>query len=325
MKPVRQIACSVLALASGLVTAAGGATAQAYPTKPIRIVVTLSPGSAADSVARIVSDGLGKQLGQTVTIENRAGAGGTLGANLVAKADPDGHTLLVNTNLHTLAPALIAQMPYDVANDFAGVAGLGVSPHLMIISSSQGIKTIKDLVAAAKTRPGGLTYAAVAGSGTHLNGAHFISEMKLEGRMVAFKGAPESITEVMTGRVDIYFSPILPAMPLLQEGKLVGLAVTSKSRSAALPGVPTSFESGYPNSEFGLSFYLFAPAKTPRTVVDRLHAEVTKLLSAPAMKERMTKIGIDPQPFTPAGLDAHVKQQIKIEGAQAAAAGLKKQ
>lgn len=324
MKLARYIAGGVLALAAGLVGVSGQAAAQAYPTKPIKIVVTLSPGSAADTMARIVADGLGKQLGQTVTIENRAGGGGTIGAGAVAKSDPDGYTLLVNTNLHTLAPALLAQLPYDVEKDFAGVASLGVSPHVMIIAASQGIKSIKELVAAANTRSGGITYAAVAGSGTHLNGAHFITAMKIPGRMVPFKGAPESITEVLTGRVDIYFSPILPALSHIREGKLLGIGISSKSRTAVLPNVPTTFESGYPDSEFGLNFYMYAPAKTPRAVIDKLHAEVTKALGAPGMKERLTQLGIDGLPMTPAGLDAHTMRQIKIEGAQAAAAGLQK-
>ena len=303
---------------------AGEASAQVFPSKSIRLVVTLSPGSAADTLARVVADGLTQQLGQTVVLENRTGGGGTIGANVVAKAEPDGYTLLVNTNLHTLAPSLIAQMPYDVMTDFAGVAVLGVSPHVLIIAPSQGIKTIKELVAAAKTRPGGLTYAAVVASGTHLNGAHFVKTMGIEGRMVPFKGAPESITEVLTGRVDIYFSPILPALSHLAEGKLLGLGVSSKTRSAALPNVPTTFDSGYPDSEFGLPFYLYAPGKTPRTIVDKLHAETAKLLSTPAMTKKLTELGIDAMPMSPVELDAYTKRQVKVEGDQAAAAGLAK-
>lgn len=315
--------CSAACLLA--ITAAVPALAQAYPTKPIKLIVTLSPGSAADTLARVAGEGIGQQLGQTVTIENRAGGGGTIGANAVAKADPDGYTLLVNTNLHTLAPALIAQMPYNVETDFAGVAVLGVSPHVMIIAPSQNIKSIKELVAASKTRPGGITYAAVAASGTHLNGAHFLKTMNVEGRMVPFKGAPESITEVMTGRVDIYFSPILPALSHLNAGKLLGIGVSSKTRSAVLPTVPTTFESGYPDSEFGLPFYLYAPAKTPRPIIDKLNAEVVKVLGTPAMQKKLTDLGIDSMTMTPAELDAHTKRQVKIEGEQAAAAGLTKQ
>lgn len=315
----------LVAAASVGAMVAGEASAQTFPSKSIRLVVTLSPGSAADTLARVVADGLTQQLGQTVVLENRAGGGGTIGANVVAKAEPDGYTLLVNTNLHTLAPSLIAQMPYDVMTDFAGVAVLGVSPHVLIIAPSQGIKSIKELVAAAKTRAGGLTYAAVVASGTHLNGAHFVKTMGIEGRMVPFKGAPEAITEVLTGRVDIYFSPILPALPHLADGKLLGLGVSSKTRSAALPNVPTTFDSGYPDSEFGLPFYLYAPAKTPRAIVDKLHAETVKLLGTPVMAKKLTELGIDAMQMSPAELDAHTKQQVKVEGEMAAAAGLGKQ
>ncbi len=319
---------SALAASAGVVAAmaatAGHAVAQQFPSKPIKIVITLSAGSAADSVARVVGDGFSQQLGQPVIFENRPGGSGTIGANAVAKADPDGYTLLVNTNLHTLAPALLANMPYNIETDFAGITPLGTSPHVLIISSGQNLNSIKDLVAAAKKRPGGITYAAVAGSGTHLNGAHFIKEMKIEGRMVPFKGAPESITEVMTGRVDIYFSPILPALPHINSGKLLGLAVSAKVKSSALPKVPTSFEAGYPNSEFGLNFYLFAPGKTPRPIIDKLHDAAVKTLKNPATASRLEKLGIAPMIMKPAEMDAFTKKQIVIEEQQARAAGLPK-
>lgn len=315
----------VASVATAGYAACNAAWAQDYPTKPIKMIITLSPGSAADSMGRIVGEGLSKQLGQPVIFENRAGGNGTIGANAVAKADPDGYTLLVNTNLHTLAPALIAQMPYNVETDFAGITALGVSPHVQIIATSQNIKSIKELVEAAKTRSGGITYAAVAGSGTHLNGAHFIKTMKIEGRMVPFKGAPESITEVMTGRVDMYFSPILPALPHIKSGALRGLAVSAKSRSAALPDVPTTFESGYPDSEFGLNFYFFAPAKTPRPIIDKLFAASSAALNNPETKTRLIGLGIDLMIMKPTEFDAYIKSRVPIEAEQAKAAGLGKQ
>jgi tripartite-type tricarboxylate transporter receptor subunit TctC len=318
-------AAAILGAGLLVMAMAGRAEAQAYPTKPIRLVITLSPGSAADTLGRVVGEGLSQQLGQPVIYENRAGGNGTIGANAVAKAEPDGYTLLVNTNLHTIAPALIANMPYNVETDFAGITPLGVSPHVLIISSGQNIKSIKELVAAAKSRPGGITYAAVAGSGTHLNGAHFLKTMQIDGRMVPFKGAPESITEVMTGRVDIYFSPILPALPHIQSGKLLGLAVSSKTRSSALPDVATTFDGGYPDSEFGLPFYLYAPAKTPRPIIDKLHAETVKVLNKPETKARFKQLGVDGMIMKPEELDAYTRQQVKVEGDQARAAGLTKQ
>lgn len=317
---LRALACLVL-----IGAAVGEVAAQAYPTKPVRLVITLSPGSAADTIARVVGEGLSQQLGQPFVYENRVGGGGTIGANAVAKADPDGYTLLVVTNTHTMAPSLFNSIPYDTVADFAGITPLGISPHVLIIAPSQGIKSIKELVEAAKKRPGGITYAAVVASGTHLNGAHFIKKMGIEGRMVPFKGAPESITEVMTGRVDIYFSPILPALPHLNDNKLLGLGVTSKVKSAALPNVPTTFESGYPDSEFGLPFYFFAPGKTPRPIVEKLHETAVKVLQTPATANRLKELGVDPHIMKPEQMDAFIRQAIKIEGEQVAAAGLAKQ
>ena len=301
------------------------AVAQAYPSKPVKFVISLSPGSAADTIARIVGEGVSQALGQPVIYENRTGGGGTIAGNAVAKADPDGYTLLVVTNTHTMAPALFNQIPYDTLSDFAGITPLGISPHVMIIAPSQGIKTIKEVVTASKTRPGGITYAAVVASGTHLNGAHFVKTMGIEGRMVPFKGAPESITEVMTGRVDIYFSPILPALPFINDKKLIGLGVTSKAPSAALPNVPTTISQGYPDSEFGLPFYFFAPAKTPRPIIEKLHETAVKVLKTPATATRLKELGVDPMIMKPEEMDAYIKGRVTAEAEQVKAAGLAKQ
>lgn len=307
-----------------LIAGLGTVEAQTFPTKPIRMVITLSPGSAADSIGRIVGEGLSQRFGQPVIYENRTGGGGTIGGNAVAKADPDGYTLLINTNLHTLAPALFNSIPYDTINDFAGITPVGISPHVMIIAPSQNIKTIRELVAASKTRPGGITYAAVVASGTHLNGAHFLKTMQIEGRMVPFKGAPESITEVMTGRVDIYFSPILPALPHIRDNKLLALGATSKTRSAALPDTPTTFDGGYPDSEFGLPFYMLAPGKTPRPVINILHEATVAVLTTPAVANRLKELGVDPMIMKPEAFDAYLKKQVASEAEQAKAAGLAK-
>ena len=328
-KPVNGIAAAVglLALSALPLTVPDDAAAQEWPSKQIKLIVTLSPGSASDSVARVVSDQIGQQLGQQIIVENRAGGGGTIGANAVAKAEPDGYTLLLNTNLHTLAPAIIANVPYDTERDFAGITLLGISPHVLIISAEQNIKTLQEFVAAVKTRPNGMTYASVVGSGTHLNGAHFVQQMKLDARMVPFKGAPEAITEVMTNRVDIYFSPILPTLSLMKDGKIHGLGITSEKRSGVLPDMPTTREAGYPDSTFGLMFGLFAPAKTPRPVIDKLHAETAKALANPAIAAKLKGMGVDvgADIMTPVQFDAYIKAQIKTEGEQARAAGLGKQ
>ena len=317
---------AVLSLAAMQIAGSGALHAQGYPTKPVKIVITLSAGSASDAVARVVGDALSKQMGQPFIFENRPGGGGTIGAGAVAKADPDGYTLLMNTNLHTLAPAIMANVPYDVDKDFAGITLVGISPHVLIISASQNIKTLKEFVENVKKRPDGMTYGSVVGSGTHLNGAHFVQQMKLDARMVAFKGAPEAITEVMTGRVDIYFSPILPALSLIRDNKLVALGVTAEKRSALLPDAPTTKEAGYPDSIFGLMFGLFAPGQTPRPIVDKLNAEIAKALADAGVSAKLKSMGVelDAKTKSPAEFDAYIKAQVKTEAVQAAAAGLGK-
>ncbi len=319
-------ALALLGLCSVAAVSAGQAVAQAFPSKPLKVVITLSPGSASDAVARVVGDQISQQVGQPIVFENRPGGGGTIGANAVAKADPDGYTILINTNLHTLAPSIMANVPYDTEKDFAGITLLGISPHVLIVSASQNLKTLKEFVEAVKKRPGGMTYASVVGSGTHLNGAHFVQQMKLDARMVPFKGAPESITEVMTGRVDIYFSPVLPALSLLRDGKLVGLGVTSLKRAAVLPDMPTTREAGYPDSTFGLMFGMFVPAKTPSAVIAKLHAETANALRHPgvAAKLKTMAVEVDAEIKSPAQFDAYIKAQIKSEAEQARAAGLQK-
>ena len=318
-------AAALLGIALLPLATADSAAAQAWPTKSVKLIVTLSPGSAADTVARVVGDQVGQQLGQSFVIENRPGGGGTIGANAVAKADPDGYTLLVNTNLHTIAPAVMAHVPYDVEKDFAGITPIGYSPHVMIVPPSLNTRTLMEFVALGKARPGGINYASVAGSATHLNGAHFLQTMKVEGRMVPFKGAPEAITEVLTGRVDVYFSPILAALPHIKDGKLVGLGITATKRSQVFPDMPTTIEAGYPNSEFGLLFCLFAPAKTPRDIVDKLYAETAKALRNPAVDTRLKALGIEQNIMQPAAFDTYIRAQLKIDADLVQKAGLGKQ
>ena len=315
------------AIAAGalLATAATGADAQSWPTKPIRVVAALSAGSAVDIIGRLVFDQVSQQIGQSIIIENRPGAGGTIAGGAVAKADPDGYTVLAHSNGHVTAPAFFARIPYDVNKDFAGVAQLGLLPHVVVIAPSQNIKSLQELVAAAKTRPGGITYAAVVGTAPHLNAVHFKETMKIEGRAVPFKGAPEALTEVITGRVDIYFSPISPALPLIADNKAVPLAVSSKKRSVALPNVPTTEEAGYPGPEFGLWVGAWLPVKTPREIVTRLNGEIIKALAAPKVAARLKDLGVEPGTMTPERFDAYCIEEAKISLAIAKAAGIQPQ
>jgi tripartite-type tricarboxylate transporter receptor subunit TctC len=321
----RLAAVSGLAFVAGLAASLGPLSAQTYPAKPIRVVISLSAGSATDLIPRIVLEHAAQTLGQSFIYENRVGAGGSIAANTVAKADPDGYTLLSHSNAHVISPSVMAKLPYDVINDFSGVTSLGIVPNVLVISAEQKINTFADFVKAGRSRAGGITFAAIVGSATHLNGEHFKKEMKVEGRMVPFKGAPEALTEVMAGRVDIYFSPILPALALIRDGKLKALAVSATRRVSALPDVPTGIEQGYQGSAFGLWIGLWAPAKTPRDVIGKLYAAIEKALGKPEVRERLAKMGVEPNPLTPEAFDKFTRSEVALNADLARLAGLKKQ
>jgi tripartite-type tricarboxylate transporter receptor subunit TctC len=210
-----------------------------------------------------------------------------------------------------ISPSVMSKLPYDVTKDFAGITILGVVPNVLVIAPSQKINTVKEFVSAMKKRSGGMIYAAIVGTITHLNGEHFKKTMGIEGRMVPFKGAPAALTEVMAARVDVYFSPVLPALALLNDKKLVPLAVMGPKRVPLLPDVPTGLEAGYPESLFGLWLGMYAPAKTPRPIIDKLYAETAKALERKEVKEKLTKMGVDQNPMPPDKFDAYVKAQVK--------------
>lgn len=321
LRPISWLACSLILVC----LAPFVATAQSYPTKPIRVIITLSPGSANDIIPRFVLDQVAQSLGQPFVFENRPGASGTIAANAVAKANPDGYTLLALSTTHAMAPGVIKKMPYDTVGDFAGITTLASLPHLLVTGAEQKARSIQDLVTLAKSRPGGLTYGAILGAGPHLNAVHFLQKMGIEGRLVPFKGAPEALMEVMAGRVDIYFSPITPALPFLQSGRMQAIAVTSKHRSSALSDVPTTFEQGYPDSEFGLWVGIAAPAKTPREIIGKLHTETAKALGAPSVQARLRQMGAQPMILEPAAFDALIRRELAIYSDLAQKAGLGQQ
>ena len=297
--------------------------AQNWPSRPIRVIIPFGAGSATDLLPRIVFDQLAPQLGQPIVVENRTGAGGTLGVAAVAKADPDGYTLLAHSNAHTVAPAIYANLSYDAASDFAGVIPFGSLPNILVISPSKGIKTIQELVAAAKAKPGSFNYASVGvGSGTHLS----VEKLKLSAGFdavhVPFRGGPEALTEVIAGRIEFYFCPINTALPFIREGKLVALVTSSIKRAAELPDVPTTLEAGYQGADVPIWIGLLAPAKTERAIVDRLNAEIIKAIRVPATRERIAKTGIDPLIMTPAEFDARIRAEIAANALVAKAAGI---
>jgi len=299
------------------------AFAQSWPTKPLRVVVPVTAGSAIDIIARTVSDQLATRLGQPVVVENRTGAGGSIGAASVAKADPDGYTILVHSSAHVIAPSTFPNLPYDPARDFSGVMPLANVPLVLIVAPEK-YKTIGDLVAYAKAKPGGINYATVgAGAAAHLTAERFRLSAGFTAQQIPFRGAPEAITEVMAGRVDFFFSPTLPTLPLLRDGKIAALAVSSSRRASALPDVPTTVEAGYADSDYNFWIGMFVPAKTPRDVVDRLYRETAQVLQSAGVQQKLKALGAEPMAMTPEKFDAFLRDEIAMNANLVKAAGIK--
>jgi tripartite-type tricarboxylate transporter receptor subunit TctC len=299
------------AAVAALAPAASLAQDHTWPSGPIHVIVPFTAGSTTDIIARAVSDKLATQLAQPVVVENRAGAGGTIGAAVVAKSEPNGYTILIHSSSHTANPATFTKLPFDTERDFTGVTPIAAVPQVLVIAPSKGIKSVAALVARAKAKPGTMTYASAgAGSATHLNAEKFRIQAGFEGVHVPFKGSPEAITEVMMGRVDFYFSPVAPVLGYIKEGKLLALAVGSPRRSSVLPDVPTTVEAGVAGSEFDFWVGLLVPAKTPRAIVNRLHQEMQKILSSPQVKERFAGVGAEAMLMTPEQFNARIRDEI---------------
>jgi len=302
------------------------AAAQAWPGKPIRVVVPFAPGSTTDIIARAISDKLAASLGQQVIVENKAGASGTIGQAEVARAAPDGYTVLVHSSSHTVSPSTFARLPFDTLADFAGVTPISSTPNVLVISPAKNLKTLQELLTAARAKPGSFNFASAGqGSATHLNAEKFKMAAQLQATNIPFKGSAEAVTEVIAGRVDYYFSPIAPVIGQIRSGQLLPLAVGSPRRASALPQVPTTAEAGVPGSEFNFWIGMFVPAKTPRDIVQRLNAEVVKALATPEVKERFEKLGADAWTLAPEAFDAYVRDEVRSNAALVKAAGLEVQ
>jgi tripartite-type tricarboxylate transporter receptor subunit TctC len=306
------------------VSASLPAIAQTWPTRPIRAIVPFSAGSTTDIIPRIVFDQLAGELGQPIVVENRGGAGGTIGAAAVAKAEPDGYTILAHSSAHVVSPSIIPNMPYDTAHDFAAVIPLGISPNVLVISPSRGIKTAQEFVTALKAKPGSVNFSSAGvGTGTHMSAERFRLSAGFEATHVPFRGGPEALTEVMGGRVDFYFGPVGTVLSSVREGTVLALAVNGPKRSSALPNVPTLQEAGFKDADYPIWYGVFVPAKTPRDIIDKLHAATVKALQAPKVQEKLATIGVDPMPMSPAEYDALVKKEIELNAALVNAAGIK--
>ena len=297
-------------IAAAMLLGSSLALAQGYPNKPIRIVVPFTPGSATDIMARIVGEKLGAAWGQTVIVENKPGAGGTVGSAFVAKSEPDGYTLLVVSTGHVVNPVLYPGLSYDTVGDFAGITPLASLPNVLVVGAGSPIKNVSELIAAAKANPGKLNYASAGtGSATHVNAEKFRAITGIQATHIPFKGTPETITETVAGRVDFMFTPVLSSIPMIRDNRMRALAVSTAQRSSALPEVPTVAEAAVPGFVFDFWIGLLAPAKTPRDVVNKLNQEVSKALAQPDVKERMAKLGGEPLPMTPERFDAFIREE----------------
>ena len=314
------LAVSAFALPS-LVFDAG---AQAWPTKPLRAIVPVGAGSSTDIVHRLVLEQLSAQLGQPIVIDNRAGAGGTIGSAVVAKSEPDGYTILAHGAAHTIAPALYKSLTYHPARDFIAVAPVGISPSVLVVLPAKDINSAAELAAAAKARPGTLNFSSVGvGSATHLSAERFVSSAGIQAVHVPFKGGAEATLEVIAGRVDFFFGPVALVLPHIRDGKLRALAVNGSSRSTALPDVPTLREAGFKEAEYPIWFALFAPAKTPSDIVNRLNRETPSALQASKVREKLAALGVDPMVMSSGEFAAHVDKEIVLNAKLVQQAGLK--
>jgi tripartite-type tricarboxylate transporter receptor subunit TctC len=313
------LASTTFALALG-VSSAG---ADNWPVRPLHVIVPLGAGTTTDIVPRIVFEQVSAQLGQPVIVENRPGAGTTTGTGAVAKADADGYTLLVNSSAHTIAPSLYPALGYDASRDFAAVAPLGLVPSVLLATTTKGFKRVSDLVGAAKAKPGSLNFASAGiGTATHLSAVRFNNSAGIEAVHVPFKAAPEILGEMMAGRIDYFLAPIAVALPFIRDGKLLALAVNTPARLPAIPDVPTLSESGFANADYSFWLAIFAPAKTPRAIVDRLAVETRKAMDEPKVRDKLAALGIEPMQLTPDALDALVARQIVTDAELVRAAGI---
>ena len=269
-------------------------TANAWPTHPINLIVPFTAGSATDVLARVFAEKLGAKLGQPVIVDNRVGAGGTIGTSIVAKSPADGYTLLVVSAGHVVNPVLYTKLNYQL-KDLTAVSPLGTQPNVLVVSPKSGIKSIKELVARASSVPDGLTFgSAGVGSATHTNAEKFVHGLKLKATHVPYKGTPQMLMDVTGGNVDFAFGPVVSALSLIKDGKITALAVSSEKRISALPNVPTAAEAGYPQGQFNFWIGMLAPAQTPKAITDRLNKEIMSIMDQPDVVARFDNLGALP-------------------------------
>jgi len=320
---MKRCSFALLAVLAALSLHAG---AQSYPTKPVHVIISFTPGSSTDIVGRIVIQKLTEMWGQPVVPENRAGAGGSIGSAAVAKAAPDGYTLLINSNAHSVNPAIYAKLPYDTLKDFTEITPLAIQPNVFVVTTESPYKTLAEFINAAKAKPGTLNIGhAGIGSGTHLTTEKFIAATSIKVTEVPFKGTPEVMAAMLSGDVQAYWAPISAGMSLIKGGKLRPLAVSTAKRNPQLPDVPTPAEAGAKGAESPLWFGLWGPAGMSAELVTKINTDVRKALADPAVKDRLIAGGNDTMDMSPQEFAKLVRSEMDDYARVLKAAGIKPQ
>ncbi|MGH8621558.1 MAG: Bug family tripartite tricarboxylate transporter substrate binding protein [Burkholderiales bacterium] len=315
---------AIIAALGWVVSPDAAQSQQAFPTKPVRMVVAFTAGSETDFFARIVGQKLSEGWGQQVVVDNRPGAAGTLASGIVAAAPTDGYTLIMHSMAHAVAPAVYAKLPYDTLRDFAGISEVAGVPNVLVIAPAHGVRSVKELIALARQKPAEITFgSAGVGSGMHINGEQFKLAAGINVTHVPYKGGPEALTDAVAGRTYFVFSPMGIGLPLIKDRRLVALAVSTASRSPALPDVPTVAEAALPGFAFDTWYGVLAPAKTPRPIVNQVSREISRILALADVKERFAVRGAVPKSSTPEQFERFVRSEVEKLGKIVRAAGVK--
>ena len=313
----------VLLFSIGLGLTPLNGSSQTFPSKPIKLISGATAGSASDIIARSIAEKLQNEFGVPVLVENKPGAAGTVAIQTIFNSPADGHSIFVYTGAHTVLP-LINKVSYDPVKDFSAVIPLAVVPNVMVVSPNKGYKSVKDVIAAAKDKPGQLNYASAGlGSATHMSAEKFKLATGIDAVHVPYKGSPEAITETMTGRIDYFFAPLVSALPMIKAGKLVPLAVSTAKRSSQLPDVPTLAEAGIAKSEYLFWIGMLVSAKTPRDIVNKLNQSTLKALQDNEVKERLAGLGAEAMPMSPEQFDQLIKDELISNATVIKVAGIK--
>ncbi len=299
---------------------------QGYPNKPVHVIISFTPGSSTDIVGRIVMQKVSEMWGQPVVPENRAGAGGSIGSAVVAREVPDGYTLLINSNAHSVNPAIYAKLPYDTTKDFSDIVPLAVQPNVLVVNAGAPYRSVMDLVNEAQAKPGAINWGhAGIGSGTHLNTEKFLAAANIKVTQVPFKGTPEVFAAMFSGDVQAYWAPISAAMSNVKSGRLRPLAVSTAKRNAQLPDVPTTGEAGVKGADSPLWFGVWGPARMPADLVTKINADVRRALADPGVKERLANLGNDTMDMSPQEFARFVRSEIEDYQRVVRNAGIKPQ